>query len=266
MTDLTGEPTPGVVAAVAALSSLRDAHPYLVEVAEAEAWGGRRARMPSTPIGARAQERTDERLRTEKAYRRYMEIKGIRQHVTGTGTEPIRPALLDAELLAVDAVTDQAWICASSLRQADTWLISPTPRTGALTFAHAADYLAGALHDVDDDTAAAAAIELAYADGAVRQACGLADVRIPIPGTPECPCCYRRALRIDITSPEQRDWTVACRPDCLCRGEACACRRPGRRIAQIHVWSALHYGSHFGQLRTLHRLARVQERAARAAA
>lgn len=260
------EPTPGVVAAVAALSSLRDAYPYLVTVAEAEAYGLRRDRTSGNrpPIGARAKERNDELLRTERAERVHADRLGIRQ--SGASASPIRPALLDAELLATSTVRDQAWIVGSALRRLDTWLSPVANLTGNAGWTQASTYLAVHIHDVDDALAGRAAVELGTADRAVRSACGLADVRIPIPGSPECPCCGRRALRIDVTSPEQRDWTVACRPDCLCRGQACACKRPGRRIAQIHRWSALHFGSHFGLLRTLHRLAQVQQRAARSVA
>lgn len=263
MTDVeTAEPMPETVAAIAALSSLRAAYPYLAEIAETEAYGGRQASVPRTPMSAAAKTRTDELLRTERAYRDWMQLKGIQRDVAGSGLLPVRPALLDAEQLAETTVIDQAWIVASALRQTETWLASPTPLRGPVSWNPACTYLGVAIFDIAPALAVTVAQELTVADRAVRIACGLADVRIPIPGHPDCPACGRRTLRIDVTNPDDRHWTIACRADCFCLGSQCSCGRPGRKIGQAHLWSAVHFAT--GRIRTLRRLANSQARARRA--
>lgn len=254
------EPMPETVAAVAALSGLRASYPLLATVAETEAWGGRSTPRPRSPMSEAAKERNDEQLRTERAERLYADRRGIRQ--SGNTHSPIRPALLDAELLAETTVVDQAWIAASALRQAETWLAGPRPYRGALGFDAAVTYLAVAIWDIQPATAANAAVELAGADRAVRAATGLADIRIPIPGNPTCLACGRRALRIDVTPADDRAWTVACRPDCVCWGTQCGCRRRGRDVGQVHIWTAEQAGLSLGLLRAFRRLDDSRRRAA----
>jgi hypothetical protein len=264
---------PDHLAAIAALSSLRDAYPWLAVVLEAEAYGQpRRPSTPQQPPSLRSLRAHDELLRLEKSERIYADRAGIKQ--TGASAAPIRLALIDAEQLATTTVIDQAWIVATALRHLDQWL-RPSQNLISPTWNTATTYLGFSLHDLarpelgtaGTAIATAAAAELAKADRAVRSACSLGDVRIPLPGGHPCPRCQRRSLRIDITSAEQANWTIACRVDCLCLGEQCECQRHGRRFGQVHVWPAEQLAIRLGftSLRTLRRLAEAQARTAAAA-
>lgn len=264
---------PEHLAAIAALSDLRDAYPWLKVVMEAEAYGQQRRRDSGNqpPPSLRSLRAHDELLRVEKLERIHADRLGIKQ--AGASAAPLRLALLDAELLARNAVTDQAWLVATALRHIDQWL-RPSQNLITPTWTTATTWLAFSLHDLarpelgttGATIAASAAGELEQAARTVRSACGLGDVRMPLPGSHRCPRCNRRSLRIDITSAEQRDWTIACRTDCLCLGEACECRRHGRRFGQVHVWPAEQLAIRLGftSLRTLRRLAESQQRATHA--
>lgn len=267
MTDLA----PENLAAVAALSSLRDAYPRLRDVIEGEAYGARQARKPVVRLSPAALAAQDQLVRAEREGRAYSARAGIKLSAPGSRA-PVRPALVDAQEHAHMVVIDQCWIASSSLERRHPMLSWGPPRLSDEAAGYRADpwhlavsYLAVAAHLLTPTYAAALAKALTPVDRQIRNAAGLADIRIPLPGHPDCPACGRAALRIDITSPNDRDWTVTCRPDCLCTGSQCACGRPGRTPGQRHMWPAAQFGARYGTIRTLRRLADAQARARRAA-
>lgn len=53
----------------------------------------------------------------------------------------------------------------------------------------------------------------------------------------ECLSCGRRSLYWDTSSPDHREWHVACdNTACRCRGRDCACKMPERQPGATHVW------------------------------
>lgn len=55
--------------------------------------------------------------------------------------------------------------------------------------------------------------------------------------TARCPACGQLELWADVTSTDERDWSIACRnPLCECRGPGCGCGRPVRYQGRRHRW------------------------------
>lgn len=269
MTDLPTEN----LAAVAALSSLRDAYPRLADVIEAEAYGTKRARQPMVRLSTTVLEANGELVRDERDGRALSARNGIR--LSAPIAAPVRARLLDAQNNAHTVAIDQCWIASSVLQYRHAMLAWGPPRLSneagyrADPWEMAMGYLAVAVRLVPPAYAEASSWALRKADALIRSAAGLNDVRIPLPGHPDCPVCFRTGLKIDITSPDQRDWTIACRADCLCIGTQCVCGRPGRSPGQRHLWQADQFATRFAaglDLRTLRRLAASQVRARKAAA
>lgn len=259
----SGALAPENLAAVAALSSLRAAYPYVAEVTAAEAYGyGVRNRRPTREFSDAARARQDELLRAERDGRNQSARAGIK--LSATGRAPARAELLDAQVHAQTTVVDQCWIISSTLAARTSMLAwGPPYLAGDDPWSVATGYLAVTIRLTSAGLAVRVARELDYADADIRRLVGLNTVRIPLPGDRQCPACGRNALKVDITSAEDRDWTIACRADCLCTGTQCACGRPFRQPGQHHLWAASHFATRWGNLRTLRRLAEAQTRARR---
>jgi hypothetical protein len=104
-----------------------------------------------------------------------------------------------------------------------------------------------------------AARALERADAAVRAALGIGPDRRLLPGDPPCPACGRTTLRAEVSSLDERDWTISCATDCRCTGVQCTCRRPGRTPDDPHLWPVEEYAATFGELRGYLRAMRAVE-------
>jgi hypothetical protein len=93
-------------------------------------------------------------------------------------------------------------------------------------------------------TAAVIAQHLQDEDRWIREAIGIAALRVPILHAP-CPACRCRTLHVQAEGPRET-WTVVCdgaRPPgggphrpCLCTGTGCPCRMDGAVEGVAHIW------------------------------
>jgi hypothetical protein len=246
------------LAAIAALHSLNQAYPHLTDLAEAEAYT-----LP-TPRRQHLRHRDDRaiaaeaaQLRQERADRIHSQRHNLRQvHAPA----PIRAALIDAQIRAHITLEAVCWDVAELLR------VQPPPYVDARA-AHIrysqwdtrVAYLTNALRLVAPAAAERAARQLQRADTAVRDALGIGPDRRLLPGDPPCPACGRQTLRAEVSSLDERDWTITCAPDCHCVGAQCTCKRPERAPDNPHLWPVEEYANNFGELRGYLRAMRAVE-------
>lgn len=103
-------------------------------------------------------------------------------------------------------------------------------------------HIFAAIPQLQPGTVAVVAKHLQDEDRWVREAIGVASLRVPLVGT-DCPACRHRNLLVQAEGP--RDvWTVVCagrwengeHNPCLCTGQGCPCGTPGAVEGVAHIW------------------------------
>jgi hypothetical protein len=243
---------PHQLAAIAALSALRHAHPLLAAQARAEAYSSPIPRRTRTVAPSERQQAARAvLLRSERGDR----VHGARAGLAPAGASPapVRAALLDAQVAAETLIGMLCWDVADLLRhQPPPYVDARRAHIRYSTFDARCAYLASGVRWVPPAQADRIARQLARADRTVRAVLGIGPDRRPLPGDRVCPACGQTTLRAEISSPDERDWTIACLPPtgrCECLGSQCSCRRPGREPGLAHIWPAEEYAANFGALR-----------------
>ena len=215
------------LAAVAAWWSLRESAPWIRATITAEAYNG--ASGPARPLSGAALRRAGQAWREERS-------DALRARLTVTDTSkalgdsptPIRPVLLDAELVANQAQFDLlALIGEAAVERIE----NATDPRGVLDIRTLPIH--EALRELDPWRAHEAAVALAYADRTVRDAVRVGPSQERHDGM--CPGCGTYGLVWETAGPGP-EWTVVCAYGCRCEGEACPCGVPERVAGTAHRW------------------------------
>jgi hypothetical protein len=219
---------PNHLAARASLNRLREAWLWLAGMAEP----GPTVRVvqPRTPAQLAREARL---VRAERADR--LQILQSGMVLTGRTPAPVRQAILDAKVIALSTIADQSWIVSSALRNRPMLAFSQWGANDNQRFSAAWHYLRITLPLVEVDLAGEVGVALDHADRLARAAAGVGPDRRRV--LAECPCCGRRSLEAEVSSPDHSEWTVRCsRPECRCRGIDCTCKIHSRYPGIRHVW------------------------------
>lgn len=195
-------------AALATLHALVDAYALLPDAIDAATIPGQSRR--AAPQTARAIAAAGTQYAAELAERR------ANRRITPAGSHPapIPPALLDAQAVAHQAVTDSAWIAASALRRRPllvygaAWdLVLGAPWRARTT------YLAIAIPWTSVAVAREIHGHLTRADRHLRHVLGLGDAWHRLPGA-ACPTCDLRTVEAECSAEDERAWTIRCAHGC----------------------------------------------------
>ena len=229
---------PHVLTAQTALWALTDALSAIPGVIRAEATTRAKVgpRQPSPRRGPRSLKRLSALIHDERAERIVTTRSGGQPDVAMPA--PVRAELLDAPRVAEEALTDSAWIIASSLRHRPLLVYGRVWRLLATREMPApAGYLRIALPHAAPTIAREVAGILNAADLRVRTATHMPRPLAMLPGNPACPGCGQRMLRVETTAPDRTLWAVVCAARCVCAGDDCPCGMPVRERGCPHVWS-----------------------------
>lgn len=228
---------PNILAATAALNQLRQSWAWLADHIEPG-----HATPTRRTMGVAARIQRDKQIRAERKDLVTQLRAGLSP--AGASPAPLVVSTLDAQVLALAAVMDAAWLVTSALRTRGPMLAySPAVGSDDDRFDGAAAYLKVTLRLVTPELAGTIGTDLDTADRLARAVTGCGPDQRRLNG--ECPACGRRGLDAEVSAADRRDWTVECsRRDCLCRGVDCMCRRPVRYPGARHRWA---FGE-FGQL------------------
>jgi len=228
---------PRILHALTAVYSLRQAYRWLRQAVTDEAV--QRVHLapgPSGPPRSRAAlRRFDQLLQAERADRIHADRAGITQ--VGSTAAPVRPELLDAQRRAELAAAEQAWELHYAL------MFRPLVGWGPQWVHLAGDrwlgttgYLLLALTVVDPVTAGEVAAALRRCDAALRSVLRAERSLDPLPGSPPCPACGERRLRVESACPPPAR-VVVCEAGCRCTGELdCPCGMPVLDERVHHIW------------------------------
>lgn len=220
---------PAHLAARTALARLRTAWDYLADSLEPGPTS--RGEHALTP-GRRAA--LDRLTRAERVDRHATQAAG--HTPSGPHPAPLRVAVLDAQVFAVLAAADAAWMAASAIRTRG-WPFTYHPAWADDTerFSAACDYLAVTVPRLDVPLVEEIGDDLSTADRVARAIAGVGSDERPVKA--ECPACEHRSLVADVGPANPADWTIRCTwTTCRCRGVDCGCNRPVRWPGRRHQW------------------------------
>ena len=221
--------TDHILAAQAALASLRQVKAWLADAPTAEAQPGLRRTTPPRQLTNRTARRHDQLLQLERAERTVTDIPST-SHPT-----PVRPALLDAQADVLATAVDTAWIVASALRRRPLLVVHHQacslwgdPWAAAVLQLHVG--LPWLTCDCADDSRIAnrghrggcldkvaeqVGQTLDRADTRARLILGVGPSWVSL--ALACEDCNRRTVEAEVTSPDERDWIVRCGNGCWIR-------------------------------------------------